>query len=86
MKFKLNINGVETLLTSEQLEPLINVLYGAERVTTKSLRKADGSGYDYINVLADEPSRDWITVAVMTAEQYDALAFITKMQKEKEGK
>lgn len=86
MRFKINVNGHEVILTAEQLEVVSGALYRAEKLTTKSLKKSDGTGYDYISVLADEPSRDWFTVTVMPAEQYDALVFITKMQNEKEAK
>lgn len=83
MKFKITINGGnEVLLTTEQVEAVANALYGGERVVSKFVKDANGSG-GYIQLLA-EPSTDaWFTPSLVTDEMYGALKFMTEMQRGK---
>lgn len=82
MRFKISISGTEVLLTSEQLELVANALYGAERMTSKYVKDDKGNA-SYIPVLSDDNANPWFSPAVVTDEAYNALKFMTEMQKGK---
>lgn len=84
MKFTINLNSQEVILTPEQVQQLSSLLYGCEMLYTKYLGSGKGTnGNDYITVLQPYDIRKEFKLAPLVDEEYDAIKFVTAAQPKK---
>jgi hypothetical protein len=82
MKFTINLNSQEVILTPEQVRQLSELLYGCEVLTSKYLGSGKGTnGNDYLTVVQPFDIRKEFKLSPLVDEEYDALKFVTAAQK-----
>lgn len=84
MKFLLKVNGCECVMTYEQLQSVVNVLWDCEKLVDHHVDRGNGThGYQmaYVHHLAPM-SIDELHLRPLTEEKYEATKFVTKMSKE----
>lgn len=87
MRFVVELyGGVKVLLTHEQLEILSTALDGAEMVKDIEVGKDNGDhGYNnhLIYGIKSWRTSENLNVKLMSAEEYEAMKFVTKQQEKK---
>jgi len=79
MKLVIDINHTKLLLTPDQVDALVSLLHGCERIESKYTgSKVNGS--EYLDLIKPANIREVIKLGVMSDVEYDAMVFITKQQ------
>ncbi len=84
MKFTINLNSQEVILTPEQVRQLSALLFGCEMIERKYLGSGKGvNGNDYVYILQPYELRNQLKLSPLVDEEYDALKFVTVAQPKK---
>jgi len=85
MKFKLEIGGTTVLLDYKQLNALVKLLEGVERIEEKYVGSSKGpNGTSYLKLIRPYQPMDNFRFNGMTDEEYGALQLVTKLEDEKQ--
>lgn len=83
MKAILSISGAKFILTVDQLAAVTAALQGAEAVESKWLGAGKGpNGTNSVDIISTEPMSSRLTVSIMSADEYNALKFMTASLRE----
>lgn len=85
MKFIMKIEGIEVLLSAQQVEAMTNILQDCDYVFDKNVGKDTGThGYNmsYIHHIKQFNCSQSLSLKVMTNDQYEATKLVTKLHKE----
>lgn len=81
MKFTINIDGTNVIVSATQLESIADALRDTEMVHSKYMGSGKGSnGNDYLQLLQPYDIRSQMVIRAMPDPEYDALKFITASQ------
>lgn len=83
MRFIINVEGTPVLLTLDQMNELVKVLEGSEKITNKYVGNKKGDdNTDYLKLIDPYCASEALSIRVMSDELYDTRKLVTKLQME----
>lgn len=80
MKYLVQLNNNQIILTAEQLETLTSMLDGCNYVEEKYMGNGKGTdGGNYIKLASTYRVTDQLALKIMTDEAYEAMQLVTKL-------
>lgn len=84
MRFTIDIGGTTMLLTDKQVNALVKVLDGVDRIEAKYVGSNLGPGKtNYLKLIRPLVPSETVRVNIMSDTEYEALKLVTKLEDEK---